>query len=1247
MKSRGLRNRRTVKKIFSFAVLLCLVITGVTNVSHLQAQSMEVASYQSDFVLGSAFNEETSCDNSQERSLLTEPEDNDEVLLEDEADGAEEEVVGIEIEAIQGIAPFTAMVVPPGTPTVNVSSWAQLSSQIASASGSVHIVLTASFTSTGNAITIPAGLHVYLSGGHSINQHTVNQRHFVVNGGTLSLGNVTLTRADASSPIVSGGVHVGNNGSLNMHAGSVISNNRAVNGGGVYVVDATFTMHAGTITGNEASDNGGGVVLGTGFDFNMSAVAIISGNTADNGGGIGMRWGTIGVLNLTSGIIESNTATNNGGGISIPGDNTSPVTLGGNIIIRENTAQLGGGISGYGATGGGTLLTISGNALIENNTAIQSGGGVRTSGRTITITGSPMIYGNTAYTTGGGIAIINTPGINTLVGGTIENNQSSSNGGGISVHNSVFTMTGGLVAKNTSVQNGGGLASGSGSTININGGTMYYNQAGHGGAIRMAGGGILNVGNSAHIDKNRSSGSGGGISATSAVVNISGNASFTRNRAEAGGGGAILVTEGSILTMTGGTIGGSLPHGNTSYSIGGGISSSAGAFVMESGNISYNVAGNFGGGGINASGELTITGGTIQNNRTDNNGAGIRIAGDTTATISNAIVSGNNANLSGGGFHIINTSEVAFANVTITNNHALGGSGGGVNIANTAIVELISGNLTLNTAFNHGGGVNAGGEEFIMVDGSIQNNEAGNNGGGVNVSNSNFTMAGGLVENNEATNNGGGVRVVNGTFNMNSGRIDNNWARPPINPYGTGGHMNGHGGGGISATDAVVSLNNDARITNNRTTGSGGGILAIRSGVTINMNTNGMIDGNETTSVRFSRGGGVNVIGQSTLEIINGRISNNRSLVGAGLRVDLSDAIIRNVIIEDNHGLTAADHDSNAGYTPLSSSGGGIALDSSTLLMITGTIRNNSAGDGGGVRVGRGTFTATDGSIINNHATRDGGGIWTIEHDYNRLLTLPTAYSNLNINPAVIFSGNTAGNGSYEPPVNWADATWVRGNGVSPSIPTHQVHQLNNYDVNFRSFSGGYNLLKISPTGTRLPDAVFYISTNPANAYAAIFLTTTGMELPHGTAVYPAGLNAGNPVIFVMAISGADGIASFTGLPLITTPETTTTSPRNFYVVEKSSPVGYELSGAPFQIVVTLASYRETSLVYGEPSNVENLPIAQLPYTGGGGMLMLLVVALGAMLLAGVAVFIQWERTRRSRVRFKCNNSVREILIKK
>ncbi|MCL2361236.1 MAG: hypothetical protein FWC73_05435, partial [Defluviitaleaceae bacterium] len=86
--------------------------------------------------------------------------------------------------------------------------------------------------------------------------------------------------------------------------------------------------------------------------------------------------------------------------------------------------------------------------------------------------------------------------------------------------------------------------------------------------------------------------------------------------------------------------------------------------------------------------------------------------------------------------------------------------------------------------------------------------------------------------------------------------------------------------------------------------------------------------------------------------------------------------------------------------------------------------------------------TMTGGSITNNEATSsNGGGIYSTQASH--LFVLPaTAFGNLNISAAVVFSGNTAGNGPSAPPDN-----------TLPHIATTNAslwgNPLNNYDINY------------------------------------------------------------------------------------------------------------------------------------------------------------------------------------------------------
>lgn len=187
-------------------------------------------------------------------------------------------------------------------------------------------------------------------------------------------------------------------------------------------------------------------------------------------------------------------------------------------------------------------------------------------------------------------------------------------------------------------------------------------------------------------------------------------------------------------------------------------------------------------------------------------------------------------------------------------------------------------------------------------------------------------------------------------------------------------------------------------------------------------------------------------------------------------------------------------------------------------------------------------------------------------------------------------------------------------------------------------YTGGYNLLKVNETGDALEGAVFHIATSLDNANNGVFLTTTGAELTYGTAVYPEGAtNAGESVVFVTATSGSDGRASFHGLPLNVPAGFVPSLPpaqcnrhliyRNYWVVETTSPAGFELLGAPLPITVTVTSH----LNVNDLTEVLNRAITFLPFTGGAGLFILVGFGLAAI-TTGTTAFAMDKRRRQKKM---------------
>ncbi|MCL2397529.1 MAG: S8 family serine peptidase, partial [Defluviitaleaceae bacterium] len=128
--------------------------------------------------------------------------------------------------------------------------------------------------------------------------------------------------------------------------------------------------------------------------------------------------------------------------------------------------------------------------------------------------------------------------------------------------------------------------------------------------------------------------------------------------------------------------------------------------------------------------------------------------------------------------------------------------------------------------------------------------------------------------------------------------------------------------------------------------------------------------------------------------------------------------------------------------------GGGIGSTTGSMVvtLTDGEIRSNTADYGGGFWMRGASINGVNingGHIRDNHAIQDGGGIFTERASNYQNPMPPELYFDLNIREGARFSGNTAGNGSFNPPSN---ALAIMPRAASVSVFDHQ---LNNYDINF------------------------------------------------------------------------------------------------------------------------------------------------------------------------------------------------------
>ena len=331
-------------------------------------------------------------------------------------------------------------------------------------------------------------------------------------------GGVTITTG--SRPTFTGcQIHNNVSGTGGAGVGSIGS------GGGVHVNDASPTFRGCLIAGNQSKFAGGGIFhIGVYGSPNGPAVLMledteVSNNitsrfsAADNpseGGGVHIEDNAIGYLTrarilantsntsgglstyrarfeVQSSLIEGNHAQDSaqiggfGGGIGISGNNLEmPLQQAGSLVlidsaVRGNDARAGGGIFASGdqlcgsptpicnpATAPRASVTLT-NSLIDANTAVVLGGGMRVDRTDLTITNTHII-GNSVGASG------------------------TSYGGGILLAlGTTATISGATIAGNSAVNFGGGLFIDDSAVIGMSDSRVYRNTAGSGGGLYVGG----------------------------------------------------------------------------------------------------------------------------------------------------------------------------------------------------------------------------------------------------------------------------------------------------------------------------------------------------------------------------------------------------------------------------------------------------------------------------------------------------------------------------------------------------------------------------------------------------------------------------------------------------------------------------------------------------------------------------------------------------------------------------------------
>ena len=317
-----------------------------------------------------------------------------------------------------------------GGGALTVQSDAQITSNNATSGGGVYVA-------SGGSCTIDGG---------SITQNTATSGGgvYVVSGNSCTIGGGTISDNTATGD--GGGVYFaeGSTGSLITGSDTFISENSAANGGGVYVANGQLVMSSGTISKNTANaqvGKGGGIYAGGNF---INRGGIITDNTAALGGGV---YGAA-TVNLTSSSITDNEA-DSGGGVYVE---KGPLYMR-DGEVSNNTAQSGGGIYLGDAVTTADIIPDAGKSIsITGNEATGSGGGIySSSGANLTL--NAVLQNNTAGMSGGGVHLSasesDKPWTITIQGGELSGNTATSQGSNFYGVNGTFNVTGGTLKKST------------------------------------------------------------------------------------------------------------------------------------------------------------------------------------------------------------------------------------------------------------------------------------------------------------------------------------------------------------------------------------------------------------------------------------------------------------------------------------------------------------------------------------------------------------------------------------------------------------------------------------------------------------------------------------------------------------------------------------------------------------------------------------------------------------------------------
>lgn len=837
---------------------------------------------------------------------------------------------------------------------------------------------------------------------------TISKMSFKITGGNVVFNNVIFTDfsgsaldiTDAEVSLIGCTVenckdsaikvfHSNNKGKINIED-TIIQDNTASRGAGLYTKGVTVNIKGNTVFKNNTAKTIGGVIFADGFVTINQYGGEFYGNSAKSGGAVYLGGSTYNMYGESK--VYNNSATGDGGGVVVL---SSTFNMYENSVVENNTAQRGGGIYSDGT------INMYDSSVVTNNDASSDGGGIYCKRASkANLYDSSSILNNNAENYGDAIYFNNlTLGENSRCwSGEISGNGGETKDTSFVIYNSEGKLPEVINVSNALIENF--CVSKMATTIVVPKGSLTINKINY----------FMNE-----------EGTGTSVSTSDNMFVVYSGASLTLKNVEIDEDKYKELTY-SAINSSGTLIIEDSTISNFESNSGGAITSNGGRVELKNTIIKNCSATDVGGAIYLNSATISATGVDIRNCSAKHGGA-IFITGEVTNNSISGIFIDNDVTESGGAIAIYNG---ASANVNATISSTDGAIsrapvGGAIFVSGGSAVQVSGGSFTAIMASNTGGAIYSDGsvtiENATFTNCSAQNGGAVFNNGLTSVSGTSFAGCSAMY---------GGAIYINNTLNLTGGTISNCTAtsyggaifsKDIIMTDGTITNCSADKGGAIYAPEKLkisgstissCSASNGGAVylagyfaqnnivgtfAQNTATENGGSIAVFGGYTSVNANfsntTAGTTNAQSGGAIYIDNGSSINISGGQ----FNGLKTTNGGAIYANGELVMSDFTISGCSAESGGAIFSKDITITGGtITNCSATNGGAIWAPDKAYIIQTTITNCSATNGGAIYLyGCDGNNVISGTFTQNTATENGGSIAVYDGGY---VSISASFSN-------------------------------------------------------------------------------------------------------------------------------------------------------------------------------------------------------------------------------------------------------------